>query len=85
MSKGDLIINVEPSTGEDGFWIITKSGYACPGSSWNAATTYSQGETIRYSVDGKVYLSLLNSNTNNQPDVSPTYWKILGTAYDYKK
>ncbi len=37
-----------------------------------SGTTYALGDTVTYS--GKIYQSLVNSNTGHQPDTSPTKW-----------
>ena len=46
--------------------------------SYLSGTTYSQGQTVNYS--GIMYLSLVNSNIGNQPDISPTQWQALGIS-----
>lgn len=42
--------------------------------SWNPATTYAAGATVTY--NGSYFTSLVNSNTNNEPDISLTDWVI---------
>lgn len=41
---------------------------------WNSSTTYSRGQSVTYNND--FYYSKVNSNLNNQPDVSPTQWAV---------
>ena len=41
---------------------------------WNPATTYAAGTTVTY--NGSYFTSLQNSNTNNEPDISLTWWVI---------
>lgn len=38
-------------------------------------TTYSQGDIVTYS--GSSYVSLINGNTGNEPDTSPSDWVLL--------
>lgn len=41
---------------------------------WDSTKTYSQNALVTY---GNVnYISLVNSNTNNEPDTSPTDWQV---------
>lgn len=40
---------------------------------WAGGTTYAAGALVSY--NGVVYKSLQNSNTNHQPDTSPTWWQ----------
>lgn len=42
---------------------------------WSAATTYAKGALVDYGT--YVYESLVNSNLNKQPDVSPNDWVVL--------
>lgn len=44
---------------------------------WSSTTTYSSGE-LAY-LNGVVYSSLVSSNLNHSPDVSPTFWSVLTT------
>lgn len=44
--------------------------------SWSSGGTYVTGIVVRY--NNKIYESLQASNTNNQPDISPTWWLDLG-------
>jgi len=43
---------------------------------YNAATTYSKSTRVDYGAH--IYESLVNSNLGNQPDISPTYWVLVG-------
>jgi len=47
---------------------------------WDGVTTYSIGDTVYQ--DKKIYQSLQNSNLNNSPDSSPTFWQLIFTGYD---
>jgi len=42
---------------------------------WSDATEYSGGNYVTYS--GFIYQSIQDANTDNQPDVSPTFWNRL--------
>ena len=44
-------------------------------STWNSSTFYPKGTVIPYD-DNNTYIALQN-NTNQDPDLSPTYWAIL--------
>lgn len=41
-------------------------------SAWAAATSYSADQLVTY--EGSIYKSLLNANTNHQPDTAVTWW-----------
>lgn len=43
---------------------------------WNIATTYAKDAYVDYATH--IYQSLVNSNTGNQPDISPTQWVLIG-------
>jgi hypothetical protein len=45
-------------------------------SAYNAATTYAKDAFVDYGTH--IYQSLVNSNTGNQPDLSPTFWVLIG-------
>ena len=45
---------------------------------WSSGSTYAVGDGVSY--NGGSYYSILGSNTNNQPDISPTYWGILAAS-----
>lgn len=40
------------------------------------ATTYSKGDVVSY--NNFTYVSLIDSNTGNQPDTNPSDWEVLG-------
>lgn len=44
-------------------------------STWNNASTYSSTDVVFWS--GSAYKSKANSNTGNQPDLSPSWWEYL--------
>jgi hypothetical protein len=43
---------------------------------YNAGTTYAKDAFVDYGTH--IYQSLVNSNTGNQPDISPTFWVLVG-------
>lgn len=45
---------------------------------YSSGTTYSIGQRIIYS--NRIYESLINSNTNNQPDTNPSKWLDFGPS-----
>lgn len=45
---------------------------------WNPATTYAAGTNVAY--NGSYFTSLINTNTNNQPDISLSDWVINTSA-----
>jgi len=45
---------------------------------WNPYTTYVINNIVNF--EGVLYVSLVNSNTNHQPNVSPTYWTSNGAT-----
>lgn len=45
-------------------------------SAWSLSTLYNKGDKVVYG--NKIYESLIDSNTNKQPDTSPTDWLDLG-------
>lgn len=46
--------------------------------SYGAGTTYNRGNQTIFS--NMRYFSLIDSNTGNQPDISPTKWKLIAAA-----
>lgn len=42
---------------------------------YSGATTYAQNDAVEY--NGSSYISLVDSNTGNQPDISPVQWDLL--------
>lgn len=58
-----------------------QSGLAYVGQ-WNDTITYSAGQLVTIVSAGvtSTYASLLNTNTNNSPPTSPTYWVYLGSS-----
>jgi Collagen triple helix repeat (20 copies) len=42
---------------------------------WSTSGTYNTGDVVFY--NGSAYISLASSNTNNQPNSSPTQWALL--------
>jgi hypothetical protein len=59
------------SQGGDGLSIMWQGTYA-------GGTTYDQGDGI--SFNGSLYVSLIGSNTGNQPDTSPSQWEVFAGA-----
>jgi hypothetical protein len=45
-------------------------------SAWASGTTYAKDAFVDYGTH--IYQSLVNSNTGNQPDTSPTFWVLVG-------
>lgn len=43
---------------------------------WISGTTYAKDAFVDYGTH--IYQSLVNSNLNNQPDISPTFWQLVG-------
>ena len=43
--------------------------------SWASGTTYSVNQVVSY--NNGVYISILGSNTGNEPDTATTYWAIM--------
>jgi hypothetical protein len=43
---------------------------------WSATTSYSAGAQVDFG--GSIYTSLQNSNLNNQPSTSPSFWQTTG-------
>jgi hypothetical protein len=73
-STGNLPTNVT-------YWQSTGSSSADTFlGAWNSGTAYVPGNQVTYS--GGYYISIL-SGTNQQPDVSPTYWQIVGSVSTY--
>ena len=46
---------------------------------YNPATTYGIGNAVQYNF--ATYESLVNSNTGNQPDISPAAWVLRNTSF----
>ncbi|HWB85169.1 MAG TPA: hypothetical protein VG675_13575 [Bryobacteraceae bacterium] len=42
---------------------------------WSSGTTYQAGDAVFF--NGSSYASLINSNTNSQPDTNPSDWSLL--------
>jgi hypothetical protein len=49
-------------------------------STWNSASTYSSTDVVYWL--GSSYKSKANANTNNQPDISPSWWEYLAQKGD---
>ncbi len=45
-------------------------------SAWSSGTTYAKDAFVDHGT--QIYQSLVNSNLNNQPDISPTLWQLVG-------
>lgn len=56
---------------KEGDWVRIKNVDA---PAWSPTTTYSIGQRAKYGT--RNYTSLTNSNLNNQPDISPTHWRL---------
>lgn len=49
---------------------------------WDIGTTYNTEDRVAY--EDNVYQSLVDSNTGNQPDTSPTEWAFVSVTNPYK-
>ena len=58
-------------TGAAGAGVVYRNVY-------NAAMTYAANDAVTF--NGTTYISLQNSNFNNQPDGSPAFWSIFAAA-----
>lgn len=58
--------------------LIKSSNLVDANPQWVSSTTYSIGQRVTF--DFKTWESLTNSNTNNNPLVSPTHWLNLGAS-----
>lgn len=74
-----------PSVGDfTGLWKNYKGATGAAGptisweGTWSSGTTYAVNDGVIYA--GNSYIAILGSNTNHQPDTSPTYWSLVGTA-----
>ena len=45
---------------------------------WSGSTTYQSSDAVTF--NSSTYISLQNSNLNNQPDLSPAFWSLLAAA-----
>lgn len=43
---------------------------------YSSGTTYAKDDYVDYGTH--IYISLVNSNLNHQPDISPTFWLLVG-------
>ena len=53
---------------------------------YDAGTTYDAGEYVQFDIGSGVielFKSLVDSNLNNQPDISPTEWNNLSTSIEF--
>lgn len=46
--------------------------------SYSGSATYNEGDIVTY--NNATYLSLINSNTGNEPDTNPSDWVVLGVT-----
>ncbi len=47
---------------------------------WATGTTYTSGQVVVYQTNGKGYVSLINGNVGNQPDISTSAWAVLAAG-----
>ena len=59
----------------DAFAAQTQSIFA---GTWSSGTTYAKGVMVTFSSG--LYISLVNTNVGNQPDVSPSDWSLIITS-----
>jgi hypothetical protein len=55
---------------------LVSSNATEPYATWASGTTYAKDAFVDYGTH--IYQSLVNSNTGNQPDTSPTQWVLVG-------
>lgn len=55
---------------------LVSSNATEPYSTWSSGTTYAKDAYVDYGTH--FYQSLVNNNTNNQPDTSPAKWVFIG-------
>jgi hypothetical protein len=65
--------NNQPDTSPS-YWTLFLRAPTSKGT-WSSAVTYQYNDIVIYNSTS--YLSIVTSNYNNQPDVSPTYWQLL--------
>jgi len=56
---------------QEGDWVRLYDTQETP---WVSTTTYASGARVYYG--GSNYTSIQNSNTNNEPDTSPSFWQV---------
>jgi len=56
--------------------------YGNPVELWNSTETYSEGRIVRYNngTDANYIALNLPNNTNQQPDIATTYWRVMSSA-----
>jgi hypothetical protein len=47
-----------------------------PRGEWSDAITYDTNDLVRVAADGKTYVSMVDTNLNNEPNASPAQWMI---------
>ncbi len=81
MANGVNLMKDSPDFGAT--WNVTQNDlfpYAVDtAQAWNSGVSYSTGNLVSYG--GHFYISLVNSNSNNQPDNHPDDWSILVPLY----
>jgi hypothetical protein len=48
---------------------------------WSTLRSYAQGASVDFG--GAIYISLINANVGNQPDISPSDWQAAGGSVSY--
>lgn len=74
--------NQQPSAQPTHWQEISGGGGGIGGGEWSAATTYSDGDIV--SFGNYLFISLQDSNLNQNPGTATTYWKIVlpASAWD---
>lgn len=67
-------INNDPFTDNGTHWSLFTLGLFYRGT-WSSGTTYSLNDVVTFS--SQTYIAILGSNTNHQPDSSPTFWTLI--------
>jgi len=65
---------IKPATFDETKLISSNATELYP--AYNAGTTYAKDAVVDYGTH--YYISLVNSNTGNTPDISPTFWLLQG-------
>lgn len=76
--KQTIVAPVSPAIGWTTGQTVQLAGFCVDGAgsaAWSSGTTYAKDAQVTYS--GAVYTSLAGSNTNHQPDTSPTWWAAV--------
>lgn len=70
-------VNQQPNLNPQSWLCISQIANLSLGN-WNAAITYNERNIVYNLQDTNFYQSLQDNNLNQQPDTSPTYWRLIG-------